>query len=88
LAIHTGRGALFFVTEDNYSLMHPHVAAMTRRTPFIGAMSLETADVAATAAFFAAQDIPHTFSEEGVVRVAPEQACGVVLEFALRQPVR
>lgn len=84
LAIHTGRGALFFVTEDNYSLMHPHVAAMTRRTPFIGAMSLETADVAATAAYLDTHDIPHAFSEEGVVRVAPEQACGVVLEFAPR----
>ena len=85
LAIHTGRGALFFVTEDNFSLLHPSVAAMTRRTPFIGAMCLETADVDATAAYLDAHDVPHTFSERGVVRVAPEHACGAVLEFAPRQ---
>lgn len=86
LAIHTGHGALIFVTEDNFSLMHPRAAAMTRRTPFIGAMCLETADVAATAAYLDAHGVPNTFSEEGVVRVAPEYACGAVLEFAPHQP--
>ncbi len=74
------------MTEDNFSLMHPSVAAMTRRTPFIGALCLEMSDVAATAAYLDAHGVPHTFSKRGVVRVAPEQACGVVLEFAPHQP--
>ena len=85
LAIHTGHGALIFVTEDNFSLMHPRVAAASRRTPFIGAMSLETRDVRATAAFLDGAGVPHEFSGEGVVRVSPEHACGVVLEFAPHQ---
>ena len=85
LAIHTGHGALIFVTGDNFSLMHPRVTAMSRRTPFIGAMSLETGDVRATAALLERNGVPHEFSDEGVVRVAPEHACGVVLEFAPHQ---
>ena len=83
LAAFTGSASLIFVTRDDAKLTYPDVSlAETIEAPYIVGVSLnvDTPDTAAD--FLTTAGIPYAHSDNGTVRVAPEYANGVVIEFA------
>jgi hypothetical protein len=83
LAAFTGHGRLIFVTRDDVKLIYPDVAVDdTIETPFIVGVSLDVMTPDTAADHLTTAGIPYAHSDNGTVRVAPEYANGVVLEFA------
>ena len=83
LAVFTGNGAILFVTPEDLAVLYPGVATEDVPLPYIAGLSLKVADPERTAECLAAAGVPFTRGAEGAVRVAPKDACGVVLQFAL-----
>jgi hypothetical protein len=83
LAAFTGSSSLIFVTRDDVKLIYPDVAVdETIEAPYIVGVSLEVATPDTAADYLTTAGIPYAHSDNGTVRVAPEYANGVVLEFA------
>ena len=83
LAAFTGHGSLIFVTRDDVKLIYPNVAVDDSiETPFIVGVSLDVMTPDTTADYMTSAGVPFIQSDDGTVRVAPEHANGVVLEFA------
>jgi len=83
LAVFTGRDRIMFVTPTDLGLLYPGIkVAEDLALPWIAALSLRVADTDATVACLEAGSVPYLRTDDGVVRVAPEEACGVILEFA------
>lgn len=79
--IFTGHGSFRFVTAGRFAALHAGVPMPTaHKAPFIGAMTLTARDPAAAAAHLKQAGVPFV-ERDGAVRVAPEHACGMVLEF-------
>ncbi len=83
LAVFTGRDRIMFVTPTDLGLLYPGIAVADDTTlPWIAALSLRVADTDVTAACLEAGAVPYLRTDDGVIRVAPEEACGVILEFS------
>ncbi len=79
--IFTGHGTFRFVTQDAFSRLHPGVPIpAAHKPPFIGAITLTARDVAAAAVHLRKEGVPF-IEKDGAVRIAPDHACGMVLEF-------
>lgn len=83
LAVFTGHGAILFVTPEDLAVLYPGVALGSGPSlPYIAGLSLRVADPERTARTLAAAHVPFSRSPEGAIRVAPEEACGVILQFS------
>ena len=83
LAAFTGHGSVIFVTRDDVKLIYPDVEVDENlEAPFIVGVSLDVMTPDTAADFLTTAGIPYAHSDNGIVRVAPEHANGVVLEFA------
>lgn len=79
--IFTGHGSFRFVTADAFTRLHPGVAMpVAHKPPFIGAITLTARDVGTAAAHLRKAGVPFV-EKDGVLRIAPDHACGMVLEF-------
>ena len=79
--IFTGHGSFRFVTKDAFARLHAGVPVpAAHKPPFIAAMTLTARDPGAAAAHLRKSGVPF-IERDGAVRVAPEHACGMVLEF-------
>lgn len=79
--IFTGHGTFRFVTKDAFARLHPGVPMPTaHKPPFIGAITLTARDVGVAAAHLRKAGVPF-LEKDGAVRIAPDHACGMVLEF-------
>ena len=78
----TGRQPFRFVTPGALQRRFGDAATGSPPSgPPCAALSIRVADAGRTAAALAARGVPHE-AAAGAVRVAPAQACGVILEFA------
>ncbi len=85
LAVFTGGTAIFFVTPTDLELLCPDInRGSERTTPYIAGMAFETESPDRTVTYFADCGVPHSVSQDGILRVAPADACGAILEFAPR----
>jgi len=83
LAVFTGNSVILFVTENDLEVLYPGVpAGPSRPLPWIAALDLVVDDLSVTARHLAAQGVPFHHDGEGAVRVAPADACGVLLAFS------
>ncbi len=83
LAVHVGETTVFFVTATDLDLLYPDIDIQDEpAVPYIAAMGFHVANAADTARHLSAGNIVHHVGPDGGVRVPPEEACGVILEFA------
>lgn len=83
VAVHTGHGLLLLARPDELSQLHPDPALdEPPEPPATVALTLAVADPDRTAAYLRTRDVPISRDIDGTVRVAPEQASGIFLEFA------
>lgn len=82
VAVHTGNGLILLCRPDDLTQLHPEADLEPEpQPPAMVALTITVADTGQAAAALAAHGVPHHRDAEGTVRVAPEQACGVFLEF-------
>ena len=80
-AVHLGDGSvLLFVTPEEAATLYPPLTDLPE-SPTIVATALRSADLAQTAAALTANGVAFDSLPGLVLRVAPGQACGGVLEF-------
>ncbi len=83
VAVHTGHGLLLLARPDELSQLHPDPALdEPPPAPATVALSLAVADPDRTASYLRTRNIPISRDNDGTVRVAPERASGIFLEFA------
>ncbi len=74
---------IVLMTPERYdSLYRGYPLSSAAAPPCLAAVTLEVRDVATTAEWFSKNKVPFSQSPSGKLRIAPEHACGVVLEFA------
>jgi hypothetical protein len=77
LAAFTGHGSLMFVTRDDIKLIYPDVNVdESIETPFIVGVSLDVMTPGTTADYLTSAGVPFVQSDDGTVRVAPDQTNG------------
>ncbi len=81
LAVRAGRSLLLFCRADDLPTLHPEVDHPDVPAPFIAAMTITVADLAATARFFDSAGIDYADDPAGALRVGPGLACGAIIEF-------
>jgi hypothetical protein len=87
LAVFTGGESILFVTPSNLEMLFPDVEMPEDLSlPHIAAMTFDVGDVDATADYLRQQGVPHTVAPDRIIRIAPEDACGALLEFAPQEP--
>ena len=81
---------LVWATGQQIDLLLPHVyqarfgdigRESDSKTPRLGAMTLRVEDLGRTQDVLAGNDVAFGNPDEGTIRVGPEYACGVVLDF-------
>lgn len=83
VAVHTGNGLLLLVRPDEVTQLHPDEALEDVATvPSVVALTLAVTDSGHTARVLTERGVPFARDTDGTVRVAPEDASGVFLEFA------
>lgn len=87
VAVHTGHGLLLLVRPDEVTQLHPDAALEDVATvPSVVALTLAVADSDQTVRALEERGVAFARDTDGTVRVAPEDASGVFLEFARLQP--
>lgn len=81
LAVHTGGAAIVFARADDLSLLHPEIDFPDRPPPRLVALRIAVADRGAALQALAAGGIEPAGLRRDAVVIAPEHACGVVLEL-------
>lgn len=82
VAVHTGRGLLLLARPDEVTQLHPDEALdEPPAVPAVVAMTLAVFDTERTARHLRSQGVPFSRDNDGTIRVAPEDASGVLLEF-------
>ncbi|MFQ5775489.1 MAG: VOC family protein [Kiloniellaceae bacterium] len=80
----TGQGRLRFTTPEGLRRLYPGVAGLPRHpAPWLAGLRLAVADLDGTAACLEAAGVAFVRDADILLRLAPDQACGVVLEFAV-----
>jgi len=83
LAAFTGNGRVIFVTRDDIRLIYPDIVVDDSiETPYVVGVSLDVMTPDSTMDYLTSAGVPFARSDDGTVRVAPEHANGVLLEFA------
>ncbi|MBL8835899.1 MAG: VOC family protein [Alphaproteobacteria bacterium] len=81
LAVHTGGAAIVFARVDDLSLLHPEVDIPDRAMPRLVALRIAIEDRGAALEALAAGGVEPAGLRRDAIVVAPEDACGVVLEL-------
>ena len=81
LTVLTGDSALLFVRPDDVEVMHPEVAPASLTTPTLLALRFRVSDSGQVGMALGANKVPFAAGMDGVLRVAPDHANGVVVEF-------
>lgn len=82
IAIETGGAPISVITPTALAERFPGVAhEPPPAPPYVAALSITVADVGATVAYLADNDVPHTVLSGARACVAPEDACGTLFEF-------
>lgn len=82
VAVRVGRHVVMFTGVDELEQIHPGADIdEDADLPYAALMTLGVRDLAATRAFLAGRGIPHGRVGEALIRIAPEDACGVWLEL-------
>lgn len=79
LTVHVGEHVILFVTADDFSALYPEAEHVARPLPAIGALTLMSRDLAATADHFARWHVDHDEAADGSLLVPPSQATGALL---------
>ena len=82
LTVRAGRTALVFTTPRGLAGLHPGVKPLAVKPPYLAAMTLGVVKPAATAQYLDDYGIKVSAGRDGVVRVDPLFASGVILAFA------
>ncbi|MEQ9348935.1 MAG: VOC family protein [Alphaproteobacteria bacterium] len=83
VTVNTGDGLLVFATPNSFRKLHPDVEISRRqKLPRMAAITFTVSDPGVTAKVLAGRGIDYTREADGSVRVAPEDASGVLLYFA------
>lgn len=80
-AVDTGRGTIWLTTEGGFAERHKGAAAPKLPLPAYYALTIAVTDPDATAAHLSGTGVPFERIDPDTVRVAPEHACGVLLEL-------
>ena len=81
--IDVGRAMLRLTTPGGLSQMYPGLPGLPDHPPpWLSGMRLAVDDLTATAAALDARSVPYLRDGERLLRLPPEMACGVVVEFA------
>jgi catechol 2,3-dioxygenase-like lactoylglutathione lyase family enzyme len=85
VTVHTGNGVIFLTRPDDLSQLHPEAESEAiPAPPAIVALALTVADTAAAARLLKANGVEFSRDAEGTIRIPPDEACGVFLEFQER----
>jgi len=83
VVVDSGRGRLRFVAPADLDRLYPGLPGLPRiAPPWIAGMRLAAADLAATAGHLDSVGVAYLRDGATLLRLAPNLACGVVLEFA------
>ncbi|RMD64335.1 MAG: VOC family protein [Alphaproteobacteria bacterium] len=81
--VETGRGRLRFTSPEGLARLYPGLAAVPRfAPPWLAGLRVAVDDIGRTAAYLAHAGVAAFHDGGTVLRLAPEAACGVMLEFA------
>ena len=82
VAVRVGRHVVMFASEDELEQIHPGIdIGENAELPYAAVMTLAVRDLATTGAFLAGRGIPHGRVGDALIRLAPEETCGVWLEL-------
>ncbi len=82
VAVHTGHGMLLLVRPDEVTQLHPDEALEELSTvPAVVALTVAVYDADKAARHLAEQGVPFGRDNDGTIRIGPEHAGGVFLEF-------
>jgi hypothetical protein len=81
LAVRAGHSLLLFCRADDLPTLHPEVEHPEAPAPFIAAMTITVADLAATSRYLDSAGIDYADDPAGALRIGPELACGAIIEF-------
>jgi hypothetical protein len=79
LTVHVGGHVILFVTADDFAALYPEAEPVARPLPAIGALSLRSRDLAATADHFARWHVAHDEAADGSLLVPASEATGALL---------
>lgn len=83
VTVETGRGRLRFTTAEGLNALYPGLAeAPAHPAPWLAGLRLVVADVNATAGYLDAAGVRYLRDGDTLLRLGPDYACGVVIEFA------
>ncbi|MEE8505979.1 MAG: hypothetical protein V3S40_07140, partial [Kiloniellales bacterium] len=83
VTVETGRGRLRFTTVEGLNALYPGLAeAPAHPAPWLAGLRLVVADVNATAGYLDAAGVRYLRDGDTMLRLGPDDACGVVVEFA------
>jgi catechol 2,3-dioxygenase-like lactoylglutathione lyase family enzyme len=84
VVIDAGRAQITFCRPAAFAeRFAPFGSRLSTRAPRLAALRLRTGSLERTEALLSAQGVRHVATDRGTLLVAPEEACGTVLEFAL-----
>jgi catechol 2,3-dioxygenase-like lactoylglutathione lyase family enzyme len=84
IAIDAGSARITFLPPAAFALrLAPFGDAVEARSPGLGALRLRTSSLRQTRAVLSASGIRHAETRDGTLLVAPHEACGTILEFAV-----
>lgn len=86
LTVRLGAASFVVVAPDDAAELYPALDPARLAVPSIAALTLAVGDIAATARVLADNGVAFDRDRDGSLIVAPEAACGVLLEFAPRSP--
>ena len=83
VTVETGRGRLRFTTAEGLSALYPGLPeAPAHSAPWLAGLRLVVADVNATAGYLDAAGVRYLRDGDTLLRLGPDYACGVAIEFA------
>jgi hypothetical protein len=81
--VETGGGRLRFTTSEGLGRLYPGLGwAREHATPWLAGLRLSVADLGSTAGYLEAAGVRSLRDGESLLRLEPEVACGVAIEFA------
>ena len=81
--VDTGRGRLRFTKPAGLSSLYPGLPGLGHHAPpWLAGVRLEVADLRATAGYLDSAGVRYIRDGDTLLRVAPDMACGVTVEFA------
>jgi len=84
VTVETGRGSLRFTTAEGLATLYPGLPKAPAHTaPWLAGLRLAVADVNATAGTLDAAGVRYLRDGETLLRLSPDYACGVMVEFAV-----